>query len=102
MRHVVHLAVDPKRSSVGLSREGRHHTTRMRQIRFRRGEECIDRRYLIGVNGDPSHKDIAARDPPALRQPALIPESRISRTHRLNARVTRCKQALLARYLILD
>ena len=32
MRHVVHLAIDAKRTRVGLSRESRNDTARMRQI----------------------------------------------------------------------
>src|SRR3989442_6981641 len=77
MRHVVHLAVDAKRSSVGLCRESRNDAARMGQIGIGRGEACIDRRDLIGVNGDPPDKSVTARDPAALREPIPILEIRI-------------------------
>ena len=74
MRHVVHLAVDAERSRVGLRRERRYHSACVRQIGIGRGEACIDRRDLIGVNCDPSNKTVPARDPAAFREPILILE----------------------------
>src|SRR5712671_4267454 len=74
MRHVVHLAVDAERSSVGLGREGRNDTTRMRQIGLRRRKAGIDRSDLIGVDCDPSNKSVTSRDPAAFRQTILILE----------------------------
>src|SRR5665213_4083287 len=94
MRHVIHLAVDADRSDIRARGKGRHDAARMRKIGFGWRKARIDRRDLIGVNGDTADEAVPARNPATFRKTFRIPEVSIQRLKRLHSRGTSREQAL--------
>ena len=77
MRHVVHLAVDPDRSDLGIGGECGDDAARVFEIGLRRRKASIDGCDLIGMDRDPADKSVPACDPATFRKSVLILEIRI-------------------------
>ena len=79
MRNIIHFAVDPQRSRIGLCGKGVDDHLGFCNFRFGRREAAIDNRNLIGMDGDPASEAIASRIAAIAFQPLRIAEISIER-----------------------